>query len=254
MPFRTSRVGCSQYASCMNLVPDFLTQWSFWQAFAPGAACGAILTQFGTGINGWISDRRASKLEDKKMNRTESREDKKESDERIRKACSAFAGTCEEVLSASLDVKGVFNVFRDALNDRTGKVDPNAMAKAMFAETQVDEMKRVGKAYSDLKLEAPGPIMQSATRVYRALQELMRTTTQPLARPVTFKSAAAELNAFIEVFRDHFGIDRYSEDDAKRETATYLETLQAQTDDFIEEAKRDMREAGFRSTPWDADR
>lgn len=30
-----------------------------------------------------------------------------------------------------------------------------------------------------------------------------------------------------------------------------METLKKQRDDFIEEAKADMRAAGFKSTPWD---
>ncbi|MGW4067203.1 hypothetical protein [Nocardia grenadensis] len=234
----------------MSLIPQFLTQGTFYAAFIPGAACGAVVTAGSTYFNNRSSDNRKARQEHEKLDRVEAREDKRESDERLRKACAEYASVCEQVLIGAIDTKAIFNALRDAVL-QPGQIDPKGMSKVAFAETQIDEMKRVGKAYSDLKLEAPSQIMSAATRSYQALQMLTRATTEPFAKAVLVKTAAEELNKFIEVFRDHFGIGRYGYEDAERDTETFVDTLKVQIRDFVEEAKHDLREAGFRSTPWD---
>lgn len=124
------------------------------------------------------------------------------------------------------------------------------LEKITLAETQMEELKKVGSAYIPVKMEAPAPILSAATRLYQSLQALTRATTNPFATAAALKAAAEEQDAFIELFRAHLNLGAYTKDDAQRDTESYLDLLKRQTDHYIAEAKRDMHAAGFRS-PWD---
>lgn len=235
----------------MSALSDFMTQSGFWWGTGLGAVLSGVITSAVTTASVRASDKRKAGQEDKTLDRKEGREDEKESEQRVRKACTEFAGVCAEVLTASIDVKGLFNSLRDAFNTDAGLADPMALQKLMFAETQVEEMKRVAKAYNDLKMEVPGPIMQAATRLLQSLQTVAGQTTDPVKKALAVKVAGGEMDNFINVFRDYFKLDRYSANESARDTASFLDTLKKQVHDFTEEAQRDMKAAGFQTTPWD---
>ncbi|WP_406272550.1 hypothetical protein OH799_32980 [Nocardia sp. NBC_00881] len=79
---------------------------------------------------------------------------------------------------------------------------------------------------------------------------VFRTTTEPFAKPVALKAAADELNTFINDFREECGRQRYEAPDAERDAMSFMDMLKQQVDSYMEEAKRDMKAAGFESTPW----
>ncbi|WP_218021726.1 hypothetical protein, partial [Nocardia harenae] len=74
---------------------------------------------------------------------------------------------------------------------------------------------------------------------------------EPFARQVALKAAADELNTFINDFREESGRQRYEASDAERDAMSFMETLKKQVSAYMEEAKRDMKAAGFETTPWD---
>ncbi len=80
---------------------------------------------------------------------------------------------------------------------------------------------------------------------------VLRTTTEPFAKPVALKAAGDELNAFTNEFREECGRGRYEQSNAERDAMSFMDTLSQQVDAYMEEAKRDMKAAGFKTTPWD---
>ena len=53
------------------------------------------------------------------------------------------------------------------------------------------------------------------------------------------------------VIRKELGKTEYTSEDSKKAVYSFLDTLQRQTDDFVEQARDEMRAAGFKTTPWD---
>ncbi len=64
-------------------------------------------------------------------------------------------------------------------------------------------------------------------------------------------SAADEVNNFFNVFREAVGREQYADERAQQQALSFMETLKKQVDDYMEEAKADMKAAGFKTTPWD---
>jgi hypothetical protein len=65
------------------------------------------------------------------------------------------------------------------------------------------------------------------------------------------RAAGEELANFINVFRAEVGKGEYT-DTAQRDAAVdFLQLLQRQSDDFVEESSDAMRAAGWQTTPWD---
>ena len=61
--------------------------------------------------------------------RKETREDKLRDEERLYSAAQEFAQVATEILTETIDAKGVFNILRDWYNNRAGRDDPKAMDK-----------------------------------------------------------------------------------------------------------------------------
>lgn len=163
----------------------------------------------------------------------------------------AFAEDSAEVLTNSIDVKGLFNAFRDQFNTERGFADPIAMEKFMFAETQVEQMVQLMKSFHRLKVVAPIEIVQPAGKVVAAFQTVANMTAQPFAKPAALRAAGVELDIFVNTFRQYLKLDPFTEEDAKRQADSFVATLKKQTDAYMAEAKDDMKAAGFTSTPWD---
>ena len=60
-----------------------------------------------------------------------------------------------------------------------------------------------------------------------------------------------QLDNFINVFRKEIGRDEYTRSTAQQQVDTFLANLKKQVDAYMQEAKQEMRDAGFPSTPWD---
>lgn len=230
----------------MSAVSDFFTQGSYWW----GVISGAVVTAGGGALSLRASDKRKAAQEDKVLDRKEEREDKKSNDQLVREAAMSFAENSAEVLTNSIDVKGLFNAFRDHFNTAGGFDDSMAIEKFMFAETQVDQMIQLTKAFHRLKVVAPAEIVQPASKVVAAFQVVANMTAQPFAKPVALRAAGVELDTFVNAFRQYLKLDPFTEQDAKRESESFVLTLKKQVDDYMAEAKADMKAAGFTSTPW----
>lgn len=217
----------------MSALSDFLSQGSFWW----GTAFGSVITVGGGAISLRASDKRKAKQEDKILDRKEEREDRKSNEQLVREAAMNFAETAAESLTKSLDVKGVFNAMRDMFNTERGVDDPKALEKFMFAETQVDEMVSLSKAFHRLKVVAPNDITEAASKVVTAFQVLASMTTQPLAKPAGLQAAGVELDGFVNVFRQYIKLDPFTEQDAKRAAESFVVTLKKQVDDYMAEYK-----------------
>ena len=60
------------------------------------------------------------------------------------------------------------------------------------------------------------------------------------------------MNNFAMVIRKELGKTEYTAEDSKKAIYGFLDTLQRQTDDFVEHARDEMKAAGFQTTPWEA--
>ena len=185
------------------------------------------------------------------LERKEERENKIRDDDRMYQASKEFASVVGDVLMNAMDTKGVFNAIRDMINNKTGTPDPMAMQKLMFSQMQVTEAQRIVVPFGQVKMDCPPEIVGKATRVNAAIMTLANQTTEPFAKQLAIKVAADELDAFFNTFRDLAGQDRYSKTETQRDVNSFLATLKLQVDAYMEEAKKDMKAAGFKTTPWD---
>jgi hypothetical protein len=76
-------------------------------------------------------------------------------------------------------------------------------------------------------------------------------TTEPVAQQVARKAAGEALTNFNNVFRAETGKAEYTDEHQSAAALNFLEILQKQSDDFVEESRDQMRAAGFVKTPWD---
>lgn len=245
----------------MSGLSDFLTEGSFWWGAGAGAVIAGTVGPLITMRSLRKSDERKAAHEASIQTRKEEHEDdldqkkadreqEKRNQEIIFEASTTFAAACSDILVNSIDVKGVFNFLRDEYHNGQGTPDPKAAEKFAFAEAQVDQTKQLMTPFNKLKMIAPVDLLAQATRLNVAVLALGKTITEPFARVVALKAAGDELDGFINAFRKEYGREQYPPSDAQRDAMSFMSTLKKQVDDFQEEAEKDMRAAGFTSTPW----
>jgi predicted metal-dependent hydrolase len=223
------------------------TTHEFWTGGLVVGGLGSFTTYFSTRA----SDRRMAKQEEKMQARHDEREDKLRQQESLYTAAMEFVEVSTDILVTTIDIKGVFNAMRDLFNTRAGLDDPMAEAKFDHSEKVMDAQMRIGVPVNKLKLVAPVNILDSAMRASLAIMTAVRQTTQPFAKPVAYRAASDELNNFYNVFRQEVGREPYSDERAREQALSFMETLKKEVDDYMEEAKADMKAAGFNTTPWD---
>ncbi|WP_156349727.1 MULTISPECIES: hypothetical protein [unclassified Mycobacterium] len=197
------------------------------------------------------SDRRKFAQEDKVLDRKETREDKIRDQETLREAAMEFTQVSTDILTTTIDIKGIFNSMRDWFHNRAGTDDPMADAKFDHSEKVMDAQMRIAVPVNKLKMVAPTNVLEAATRTTTAIMTTVQQTTEPFAIRVAHKVASDELNNFISVFRQEIGRDPYTNAEQQQQVFSFLETLKQQVNAYVEEAKADMKAAGFKTTPWD---
>lgn len=235
----------------MSAFSDFFTQPGFWWGVPAGTLLGAVVTGGFSMVSTKKSDLRKIDQENDLDARKAEREQEQRNQAIVFEAASSYATTASDMLLAVVDENKLFNFLRDRVLSDAGEIDPNAMEKMAFVETQVTELKRLGLSLSNLKLFASTELQDAAVRVFEALRTVVRQTTEPMAKNAAMQAAAIELEKFVNVFRQERGLPKYETSDAARAQAGYMETLKEQVETFQEEARQHMRAAGFTSTPWD---
>jgi hypothetical protein len=223
------------------------TTHEFWTgAFVSGLLSSAI-TYFSTRD---IAARRARHEVDM-QDRKDKREDRLREEESLYSVAQEFAQVTTEILTDTVDAKGIFNVLRDMFYNQTGQDDPKASEKFDHSEKVVEAQKRITVPMNKLKLVAPNNVLDAASRLATAVMEVARQTTNPFAGQVARRAAGEELTNFINVFRAEVGKAEYTETAQRDAALNFLHVLQRQSDDFVEESRDAMRAAGFEKTPWD---
>ena len=197
------------------------------------------------------SDQFKAEQEDKMQTRKEEREDKLREQESLYTAAMDFMEVSTDLLVTSIGMKGVFNAIRDMFYNKAGIDDPNADAKFDHSEKVMEAQMRIAVPVNKLKLVAPVNVLDAVMRTSAALITMVGQTTEPFAKPVAYKAAADEINKFYNVFRQEVGREPYADERAQQQALSFMETLKKQVDDYMEEAKADMKAAGFKTTPWD---
>lgn len=197
------------------------------------------------------SDRRKFVQEEKVLDRKETREDRLREQEILREAAMEFTQVSTDILTTTIDIKGIFNSMRDWFHNRTGQDDPMADAKFDHSEKVMDAQMRITMPVNRLKMVAPPHVLAAAIRATAAIMTTVQQTTEPFAGRVAHKAASDELNNFISVFRQEIGQDPYTNEEQQQQVFSFMETLKQQVAAYVEEAKADMKAAGFKTTPWD---
>ncbi|WP_241473822.1 hypothetical protein [Mycolicibacterium neoaurum] len=242
----------------MSGVVEYLVAPEFW---AGGVILG-LLGSIGTYFTTKAADKRKFSHDHDLLDRQESREDlteerKREREDKLREheslyaVASEYTQVCTEILQNTIDTKGIFNTIRDMFYNQTGVADPNVEEKLAHAAKVTEENKRLMIPFSALRLVAPTNILDAASELNMAMLTVLKTTTEPFAAPVTIKAAGDRLNNFINVFRVEIGKEAYTESDAQRQALSFLDNLKKQVAAYMEEAKGEMKAAGFKTTPWD---
>ena len=185
------------------------------------------------------------------LDRKEKREDKLRDEESLYNVAMEYTGVCTDILTTSVDTKGAFNAIRDMFYNRAGRADPKVEDKIEHATKLAEENKRIIRPYNKLRLVAPKNVLEAATQLNAAVLTVLQTTTEPLATPVALKTAGERLDNFVNVFRKEVGRDEYTQATAQKQVISFLGNLKTQVDAYMEEAKADMKAAGFKTTPWD---
>ncbi|QOH56247.1 hypothetical protein [Rhodococcus rhodochrous] len=245
----------------MSALSDFLTESSFWWGTGVGTIVAGTAGPLITAKALKASDRRKAKQEDKTNQDRRDFEEKqakaaREHDEKVQRekrayeACTEFYTLTTEILTGAIDVDGTFNMVRDTALTVSGQADPNVEAKIAFATEQTENLTKLGTVYNKVKFNAPKPIVGYATQLFQSVSAVNRTMTEPWAKLVALKTASEQLGIFMNGYRTHYGEEPYVEEDANVDSQTFLGLLEKQRDQFIEETKRDLRAAGFTTTPW----
>lgn len=232
----------------MSGLSDFLTEGSFWWGAGAGAVIAGTVGPLITMRSLRTSDDRKAKLDTSIQTRKEEHEreqDQKkadrEQDERnkaiVFEAATDYASTVADLLVSAIDEKGIFNLFRDQFLTEEGIIDPNAMEKFAFAETQLTEMKRLALSLTNIKMFASKELMDAAVRVYSAMQTVAQSTTNALAKKAAMNAAGVELDKFVNTFRTERGLPTYDLPDSERAQGEYLKTLKEQVDVFRAESR-----------------
>jgi hypothetical protein len=199
--------------------------------------------------------RRENEERDDKLRREkEQREDKLRKEEILYSAATEFSAVTSDILMNSVDIKGAFNTIRDKFYDRNGINDPNLENKVEHATKVTENTKRIGVPFNALRLVAPPNVLDAATQLNAAIMVVLQTTTETFAKPVAQTAAADKLNNFINVFREEVGQAEYTQSASNRAVDSFMKTLKKQVADYMEQAKADIKAAGFKTTPWDIPR
>lgn len=242
----------------MSIWSDFV--WT--PQFLTGSLVSGVLTSGFTYFNTRASDTRKFAHDTELLKRKESREDlteeqradraeKRRQDESLIASAEEFTQVCTEILVDSVDTEGAFNMLRDLFNNAQGNEDTAADKKLAHGAKVAEAQKRIAVPFAKLKLTASTEVCDAATKASIAILTVGRMTVQPFAVVAAQRIASDELNSFINVIRKEIGRAEYTADDAKRATFSFMETLQRQVDDFVEQSRDEMRAAGHRTTPWD---
>jgi hypothetical protein len=223
------------------------TTHEFWT----GGVVVGILGIIGTFVLTRAADKRRFNQEDKVLTRKEQRDDKLRQEENLYTAAGEFTEVCSDILMNAIDTKGAFNMIRDMFYNRAGLPDPKVDDKLDHATKVSEQTKRIALPFNKLRLVAPINVLEAASQLNAAVLGVLRTTTEPLAAPVTLKTAGDQLDNFINVFREEVGRDAYTRSTAQQQVDTFLANLKKQVDAYMQEAKQEMKAAGFRTTPWD---
>ena len=197
------------------------------------------------------SDHRKAAHEEKMQTLKDERDDKLREQERLYAAATDFAEVSTDILVTSIDIKDIFNSMRDWFYNRAGMDDPMADAKFDHSEKVTQAQMRIAVPINKLKLVAPVNVLDAATRTSLAIMETVKHTTEPFAQRVAHQAASEELTKFFNIFRQEVGREPYVDERAQQQALSFMETLKKQVDDYIEEAKAEMKAAGFKKTPWD---
>ncbi|ORB29500.1 hypothetical protein [Mycolicibacterium parafortuitum] len=238
---------------------EYVTTPEFWAGGVLLGSLGSIGTYFTTRA----ADNRRFSHEHDVLNRKEFREDlteeqKRQREDKLREhenlyaVASEYTQVCTEILQNSIDTKGIFNTIRDMFYNRTGVADPNVEEKLDHAAKVTEENKRIMTPFNKMRLVAPVNVLDAASELNMAMLAVLRTTTEPFATPVTLKAAGDQLNKFINVFRTEIGKEAYTESQAQERALSFMGSLKKQVDAYMEEAKDEMRAAGFTDSPWGA--
>jgi hypothetical protein len=137
------------------------TTHEFWTgAFVSGLLSSGI-TYFSTRD---IAARRAQH-EVEMQDRKDKREDRLREEESLYSAAQEFAQVATEILTDTIDIKGTFNVLRDALFNRTGQDDPKTKEKFEHSEKVAEAQKRIAVPMNKLKMLAPTNVLDVASKV-----------------------------------------------------------------------------------------
>lgn len=226
---------------------EFVTTPEFWTGVSVPVLLGGVAY-----LSTRNSDKRKFTQEEKMQARKEDREDKLRDQQDLHTAGMEFVEVYSDILVSTIDVKGMWNIMRDWFYNQTGQDDPMAEGKFNHSEKVMEAQMRIAVPVNKLRLVAPKEVLDAANRATTAIMTTVRMTTEPFASRVAHKAAADEFNKFISVFREAAGRDPYTDAAAQAQAYAFMETLKQQVADFVEEAKADMKAAGFKTTPWDA--
>ncbi|MGV9802453.1 hypothetical protein ACWDTP_30830 [Mycobacterium sp. NPDC003449] len=230
----------------MSIWSDFL--WT--PQFITGSFVSGVLASGFTYVNTKASDKRSAEHDKEMQDRRDEREDKLRRERDVYDSATEFAAVCSDILTNSIDMKGTFNAIRDMFYNRIGAPDPKAEDKMAEGLKQAEATMRIATPFNKLKMVASGQLLASATQLNVAIMTVLRTTVEPFAKPVALKTASEALDAFVNDFREECGRERYSNSEAQRDAQGFLENLKKQVDAYMEEAKAEMKAAGFKDSPW----
>lgn len=240
----------------MSALSDFLTQPGFWWGVPLGAFVTGVIAPIITARSVRASDKRKADQEremlalkaeqdEKAQARKEVREDQESNRKIIRETATAFGEVCSAILEKAMDNRSVFNAVMDAALTMDGMPDTKALEKIEYSIDLMDETKTLTTAYNNLRLIAPIPLLQRATALMAAIMALIRATTMPLKKPPLMNQAGRAFDEFANAVRAELGLDAYTAEDVDRAKATYLDALQKQVNDYIQETQAEARRFGF---------
>lgn len=221
-----------------------LTTHEFWAGVPSGAVIGLAGPLVAARASRKSDGRKAD--HDEKMHKLKvAQEDLRSNREILREAATNFSAVCSAVIEKALDPKSVFNSVMDAAQNMQGEFDKKAFEKIEFAINLMDEAKQITTAFNHLRVVAPVPVLDAATKLNAAVLALTRATTVPLAKPPLMAEAGKAMENFTNAVRGELGLDPYTADDAVSARQTYMETLTKQMNNYIKETQEEAHRFGF---------
>jgi hypothetical protein len=104
-----------------------------------GALISEVISPIITGRSVRASDRRKAAQEDA----MQTRKGKLCDEESLYSAVQEFARAATEILTETIDAKGVFNILPDWYNNRAGRDEPKAMDKLEHGEKVIEAQKGI---------------------------------------------------------------------------------------------------------------